>query len=273
MIQIAAAAAILVVFCAAAGGRESRSRQAEYRHLLSLSPAVAAETREQACLEAIALYPGDPEAYLNLLNASQEDGIFSEEESQRFLHVYDSHKDQLARDREGAVRLCRLAGEMYFFLYGGDGAAFRTRLMKALPFYENVAMLAPASDPAALPAHHMCVMGRFYRDYRSGMGEAREIRSDEYEELLTSFTFCLSGLKETDAEDSWRKLRLIQEMIRFVGEDRKNMLAAGVSEEDLRAFLKKAGDVLREIPANRDRSSVLAEELREELKHVEDEAV
>lgn len=263
----AAGAAVLVILEAACGSR-SHARQEQYRQLLSVSPAAAAETRERACLEAIGMRPDGPEGYLELLNVYREDGFFSETESERFLHVYDSHKDLLAGDRAGASRICSLAGEMYFFLYGGEDEEFRTRLMKALPFYENVEMLAQASEAEKLTAHHMCVLGRFYRDYRSGMGEVREMSREQYEEVLTSFDACLEGFSKTDEADSWRKLRLLKEMIGFVGEDRRAMLAAGIAPADLADFLRKTETVLGEIPANRDASSVLAEELREELKRI-----
>ena len=64
--------------------------------------------------EAIEIYPNDTRAYLKLLEAYEDEGVFGKEQNDQFLALYNKNKEGFQKDSSDFSELNYKIGMMYF---------------------------------------------------------------------------------------------------------------------------------------------------------------
>lgn len=86
-------------------------------YLNTASMTLDLEEKYQYFEDAIVLSPAREKAYALLLETMQEDGIFSENESQVIRRILPAHMNDLAGNKEGYIRIAYELGIMYFYYF------------------------------------------------------------------------------------------------------------------------------------------------------------
>ena len=151
----------------------------DYNHLVATAQSVEHETRTANYEEANHIDGENPEAYIKLLEAYENNGFFGTQESQRFSTLYNRNKSAFDAEKDDVIEMHYRIGRIYFNLYSDDSTTVRSRIQKAHEYFQFVKV---HSSPD-------------YANYHIASG---------YETLCDFFkTYVLndSGIQEPTAED------------------------------------------------------------------------
>ena len=185
------------------------------------SPGGTIEAKEENLARAVSIKPKEKEAYLALIKAYAEDGMFTEEESARFFAVYNEHQSQVPDDVNYEL------GEAYLRYYTGttDGSA-RAKLLTAEPFFSAV----KGGDNYDM-AQSYIYLADCYRNYVMSDDSllTKDVTKEDLEELLSSGTEAV-----TNASNS--KLRQItaEAVLNLIEQEKLELRDNGVALDSVR---------------------------------------
>ncbi len=96
-------------------------------HLDNASMAIEDEDKYEYYKEAIKLDPSNEEAYMEVIETMQKDGVFDSTESEKIRELVPSNINQLEQNEEGYVKIAYELGMMYFY-YSDQGQDTRNAL-------------------------------------------------------------------------------------------------------------------------------------------------
>ncbi len=96
-------------------------------HLDNASMAIEDEDKYAYYKEAIKLDPSNEEAYMEVIETMQKDGVFDSTESEKIRELVPSNINQLEQNEEGYVKIAYELGMMYFY-YSDQGQDTRNAL-------------------------------------------------------------------------------------------------------------------------------------------------
>ncbi|MBE5943066.1 MAG: serine/threonine protein kinase [Lachnospiraceae bacterium] len=96
-------------------------------HLDNASMAIADEDKYEYYKEAIKLDPSNEEAYMEVIETMQKDGVFDSTESEKIRELVPSNIGELEQNEEGYVKIAYELGMMYFY-YSDQGQDTRNAL-------------------------------------------------------------------------------------------------------------------------------------------------
>lgn len=96
-------------------------------HLDNASMAIADEDKYEYYKEAIKLDPSNEEAYMEVIETMQKDGVFDATESEKIRELVPSNIGELEQNEEGYVKIAYELGMMYFY-YSDQGQDTRNAL-------------------------------------------------------------------------------------------------------------------------------------------------
>lgn len=214
-------------------------KQREYEKKISISSSMSYEEKVQNYLAAIDLFETDTRAYLKLLEAYQENQLFGEEQSTQFSSKYNENKDYFLQD-EDYFNLVYEAAITYFYLYSGGDNSFRTRVLKAYPYFEWIVNSGQQEYPYFNLAQSYCIVGDFYKEYIVSDVRVKEPTKETYEELLTSLQMCMDDMKNYDYEDSaYVKLTMYREIANILNNNRKGLAIVQVEKREVLSLLQE----------------------------------
>lgn len=207
-------------------------RDEAYRDLIQISSATNLQTRTDTYQRAIKLCPSRADAYLLLLEAYGEDGVFSKAESEAFLAIYNSNHSQLPNN-DASAQVYAQAGLLYVNGYE-ENATISLRM--ALPFFEAALPLMQEDNPDYLTTSCYANIGRYYRDY-IWTASTKEVTKDEMDKLLSEIADTLNGLSSSTGADRIYNYLGFSTAVCNLLYDQRNIMAATVEKAQVLAIL------------------------------------
>ncbi len=228
-----------------------------YENLINTSGAY--DVQEEAYKEAVDTIGEDTRAYMKLLELYAEedphtDGELSEEEmyeahftddeSDQFMALYNANKSAFDSDEmksdDDVLEMNFQLGYMYFSLYNGGDNSTRTRMLKALPYFEAVVENGDSSFDKYSLAESYWYVCQFYSDFVLNSSGVKEPTKENYEKFLEDAGKCIDNLADYDtAESSYVKLTLYQNLMNLMNDHRKGMAMNGVEPDSVYALYDK----------------------------------
>ena len=167
--------------------------------------------------EAVAIYPDNPEAYSAMLDEFGDDNVFTQNESNRFLGIFNANKVYFDTTDREVADLYYKAGMLYMNYY--DVTSYSTKVNSAFPYFDFLVntyepSAAGSGDTAAGAAYvdenesvyqadiaecyyHVTNM---YKNYLSENGK-EEVSQRALQELVNNITICFNNIENAGAFD------------------------------------------------------------------------
>ncbi len=259
---IAAAAAAIVfgisgIIC---NGVSVKINNSDYDSLISTSTASALEDKVSSYKNAIEIYPDRTDAYLKMIEAYQDEGIFSKQQNDEFLAVYNANKDKLDRTSTAVAELNYEIGMLYFNYYTENDAgdySFSTRVQKAYPFfYENYSNATGFQEQTMSDCYyHICM---FYKKYILNTTTVEEASKENYEELLDSVTSAMEDVKNAGAYD---QLTLYNSVFMLLYDQRSSMAQVNIEQQKIMDIYDQLYSRTSELTVQKEQSRKLQDEI------------
>lgn len=233
-----------------------------YEKKINVSSSTPYEKQVDTYLEAIDLYGTDSRAYIKLLEAYNENGVFGDAESEQFTNEYNENLDKFDKTDEGYWDLCYDAGLTYLYLYSGGDDSFRTRVLKAYPYFYTVVENASSDYEYYEMAKSYTLLGEFYSKYVISSTSIQEPTKKDYEVLLGAFDVCLSNVEEYDGADStYVQLIMYREVMNLLNDHRKGLSTTGVEEKVVLSMLDEVYERTEKLSATQAKTIEVQEEI------------
>ena len=259
---IAAAAAAIVfgisgIIC---NGVSVKINNSDYDSLISTSTASALEDKVSSYKNAIEIYPDRTDAYLKMIEAYQDEGIFSKQQNDEFLAVYNANKDKLDRTSTAVAELNYEIGMLYFNYYTENDAgdySFSTRVQKAYPFfYENYNNATGFEEQTMSDCYyHICM---FYKKYILNTTTVEEASKENYEELLESVTSARGDVENAGAYD---QLTLYNSVFMLLYDQRSSMAQVNIEQQQIMDIYDQLYSRTSELTVQKEQSRKLQDEI------------
>lgn len=198
-VQCLLIAAVFFLMSVGCGIAEVGLRNRAYKRCISISESSPEPERKRVYQKAIRLKPGTPDAYLLLLSTYNADGLFSKQESEEFLSLYNKHVGKLPKGEAGAV-LHATIGLLYINGYDGSPSV---QLRMAKPFLAIAnGGLKPESE-YYLPVKCYNQMADFYNTYIWDTAAAvREVDGESVKSLLSEIEKTLQAFQSSKTPEA-----------------------------------------------------------------------
>lgn len=215
----------------------------DYEQKVNISVSTPYETKVSTYLDAIDLYGTDTRAYIKLLEAFEDNALFGDTESNQFTAKYNLYKEKFDTTTIDFLNLNYQAGLTYFYLYSGGDNTFRSRVLKAYPYFQIIEESANEEYEYYDMAISYCIVGRFYSNYVVNATSVKEPNKVAYEDLLASLKVCIEKMGEYDYDDSaYIKLTMYREIMNLLTDHRKGLATTGVEQESVMNILNTIRD-------------------------------
>ncbi len=215
-------------------------------------------------LEAIALFGTDPRAYIKLLEAYQENGLFSDEESSTFTGRYNVYQDAFDKESDGYLELMYEAGMTYLYLYSGGDDTVRSRVLKAYPYFAAVAESGRSDLDFFAVSESYAIIGSFYTDYVVDATSVREPDLAAYGALLSSMEICMADVAAYDGADAaYCRLTVYAELLHLLNSHRSGFAQVGIARESVLSLLAAVRDGAEAQQVTQEKSLAVREEILE----------
>lgn len=98
--------------------------------------------------QAISIYPNDTRAYLKLLEAYEQEGVFGKEQNDEFLALYNANREGVTTGSNDCSELNYKIGMMYFNYYVSENGEvqFSERVQKHIRFSRKIMRMLLATS-------------------------------------------------------------------------------------------------------------------------------
>ena len=258
---ISAALAVIFALAGVAGLlMASYENNRDYDRKINISSSTPYETKVQTYLDAIDIFGSDMRGYLKLLEAYSDNGVFGDEESNTFTAVFNENRDSFDTESEEYLELSYQAGLMYLYMYSGGDNTFRTRVLKAYPYFEAIVESGNTEYEYAGMAESYYIVGDFYSKYVVNATSVREPTRESYESLLASLHVCIDNMEDYDYDDAaYIKLTMYREIANLLNTHRRGFAAMGIPQSDVLEILRDVTDKAGALSVTQQRSAEIQE--------------
>lgn len=234
----------------------------EYETLVSQSSASSLESKIENYKKAISIYPERTEAYLGLLNAFEDEGRFTKDESDIYLASYNAHQNEFEVGSNDLANLNYKSGMMYFNYYtNADGTyEFSARVQKAYSFFEsnyrNKDINNDFSEQKISDCYYQICY--FYKKYILSLSNIEEASRDNYIELLNTLKDSLNDVENAGPYD---KLTLYNGIFMLLYEQSSYMAQANVQQDDILTLFDNVSKNAASLTVNKEQSKKLQNEI------------
>lgn len=234
----------------------------DYDQLVNVVSSTSIEDKLASYEKAIEIYPTRIPAYYRILEAFENEGRFSKEESDYFLAAFNTNKDGF---EEGPAlgELNYKLGMMYFNYYSEDGdlANFSTRVQKAFPFFEanhySEEINTEEFDNRVLSDGYYQICN-FYRQYILSSTNVQEPSQQDYENLLTTIDTTMDSMENAGAYD---QLSLYNGIYSLLLDQRNNFAAVGIPKEEIMGIIDQVDSNASDLVVQKETSVDLQEKV------------
>lgn len=232
----------------------------DYENLIGVSESTSYTEKIDNYEQAISIYPNDTRAYLKLLEAYEQEGVFGKEQNDAFLALYNANREGFTIGSDDFSELNYKIGMMYFNYYISESGEvqFSERVQKAYPFfkenYEN------ASDNFSEKKISDCYyqICLFYKTYILNNINVEEASKSDYETLLDTIDAALTEVEDAGAYD---QLTLYNGVVMLLYDQRANLKSANLEQERVLTLLDDVYEKAKSLSVNKEQSKNLQEEI------------
>lgn len=217
--------------------------------------------------QAIKIYPYDTRAYTAILDAYENEGVFSKNENDEFLALYNANKDGFDNSSVAVAELNYKTGMMYFNYYTDESGSksFSGSVQKAYPFFEanyNNKLIADEFSKKTLSNCYYQICS-FYKKYILNSATVEEASMETYTELFKTINSALSDVKNESAYD---QLTLYNGVFMLLYDQRLSMASVNVSHTEVNRLLDEVYDSAEKLSVQKEQSKKLQQEMVENYK-------
>lgn len=225
----------------------TKANRANYEKLIAVLDTTDYEEKIKNYTEAISLYPHRSDAYIKMLEAYRENG-FGMDENKEFMYYYNenfrgSNTSSYDKTSDDYASLNYEAGITYFYSFNPEDSGtsdenvqneddqknFRTRALKALPFFQEVNDNGKESYGNYKLAKSYFIICDFYKNYVGNTTSVKEPNKEIYDAFLDSISNCVKYLDESNNDDiSYVKLVMYNAILNLIRQNRKSFKDTGV---------------------------------------------
>lgn len=242
LVAFLSAATVSLVLNAVGVGAHAMSiyeNNRDYDQKINISSSTPYEKKVDTYLEAIDLFGTDIRGYEKLLDAYKEDGQFGDKQSSQFTAKYNTNKDLFDTESTEYLDLAYDAGITYFYLYSGGDNSFRTRVLKAYPYFKTITESGKTSYKYYDVSESYRIIGDFYSQYVVNSTSVKEPTKEAYESLLSSMKVCIDKIEDYDYDDAaYIKLTMYREISNLLNEHKKGLATVQVEKAPVLELLK-----------------------------------
>ena len=263
-------AVMSAVFLLGAGATRIGSAQAlksSYMELIGTDTSTEHSQKVANYVSAINLVGSDPRAYILLLQAYRDNGLFGDNESNQFLALYNANQDTMDTGSREFLDLNYETGITYFYLYSGLDNSFRTRVLKSFPFFTRIVESGDTEYQYYNIAQSYYIIGDFYSKYIVDATSIREPTKENYEQLLDSLRLCMENMDEYDYDDAaYISLTMYREIINLLNDHRRGLATTHVDKKTVTDILETAYNRTETISVTQEASLVIKETIEDSYK-------
>jgi len=263
-------AVMSAVFLLGAGATRIGSAQAlksSYMELIGTDTSTEHSQKVANYVSAINLVGSDPRAYILLLQAYRDNGLFGDNESNQFLALYNANQDSMDTGSREFLDLSYETGITYFYLYSGNDNTFRTRVLKSFPFFTRIVESGDTEYQYYNIAQSYYIIGDFYSKYIVDATSIREPTKENYEQLLDSLRLCMENMDEYDYDDAaYISLTMYREIINLLNDHRRGLATTHVDKKSVTDILETAYNRTETISVTQERSLAIKEAIEDSYK-------
>lgn len=232
-----------------------------YDVLIATSTATSLENKIANYKSAIEIFPERTEPYSLILQAYEDEGVFSKKENDEFLALYNANKELLATSGEEYYNLNYKIGMMYFNYYTDeDGTySYATRVQKAHPFfaenYEAEAAELYTNKEMSDCYYQIC---SFYKKFILSSATVEEASKSNYEELLNTIRETVVIMDDAGAYD---QLLLYNTTVMLLYDQRGSMVQVNVEEDEVLALMDDVAEKADGLVVQKEQSMKLQQEI------------
>lgn len=252
------------IFCNQAAIKENNST---YEALISVMESTSLENKISNYKQAISIYPGDPQAYVKMLEAYETEGQFGKRESDEFLAQYNAHMGSFEPESAALAELNYRAGMMYFNYYSGAGeASFSERVQKAYSFFaanhDRVEGTEVFEDEKMSECYYQIC--RFYREYILDSASVKEASRDDFTEL---FDMIKSTMNAVDGAGAYDQLTLYNGVFMLIYDQTNDLASVNMDEQTVLSLFDGVYNKAMALNVNKAQAKEKQKEIRD---HYED---
>lgn len=214
------------------GSLSTSMNDEDYEVLISTSTASSLEEKISRYKRAVSIYPEKTDAYLKMIEAYQDEGLFSKKQNDELLALYNANRDVLSLSGEDMAELNYRLGMLYFNYYteSADGNySFSTRVQKAYPFFEeNHTLEVDFEDRRMSESYYKICM--FYKRYIFNTTTVEEASRENYNDLILTINEALDEVRDAGAYD---QLTLYNSVFMLLYDQRTGMAQVNIDKETI----------------------------------------
>lgn len=233
-----------------------------YDSLISVITSTNLDDKINSYKQAIAIYPYDTRAYMSILEAYENEGVFSKNENDEFLALYNANKDGFDNTSVEVAELNYKTGMMYFNYYTDESGnkSFSNSVQKAYPFFEanyvNQAIPAEFSQKKLSDCYYQICS--FYKKYILNSATVEEASMESYDSL---FNVIESALDDVNNEGAYDQLTLYNGIFMLLYDQRLSMASVNVPQYQVDNLLSKVYENAKSLSVQKEQSKKLQQEI------------
>lgn len=223
----------------------------QYKILIGVADSTSYEEKKASYIEAIHLCPQRTDAYIKLLNAYEQSGVYDKDESAEFTALYNGAKD-LWKEKGGG-ELTYLAGRLYFGLYTEDSkpVSMSSRVQRAASYFDCCMENLPKDQGEAKTAQCYFMISVYYKDYILANSSKKELTDDAVQKLLNAAKEAL----EIKSGSEFDRLNCAGAICNLLYDQRTEFARVSTSrEEEITSILQRSFQVAEETVVSRPES-------------------
>lgn len=220
-----------------------KENQKNYFSKVNISSSVDYDKRIQNYTEAIDINPEQETAYIKLLDAFNEKGVFGENESNIFLSKYNKNSNLFDKTKPEYSDLQYKAGTSYYYLYSGGDNSFRTRTLKSRDFFENIINSGNKDYKNYDISKSYYNIAEFFSDFIVNSINVKEPTQEDYKSLISSINETVgSSIGYDSADASFTKLTIFKELGNIINTFRGGFASVQIPEKELNDIFSKMSE-------------------------------
>lgn len=232
----------------------------DYENLIGVSESTSYTEKIDSYEQAISIYPNDTRAYLKLLEAYEQEGVFGKEQNDEFLALYNANREGFTTGNNDFSELNYKIGMMYFNYYVSESGEvqFSERVQKAYPFFkENDENASERFSKKRVSDcyYQICL---FYKTYILNNTNVEEASKLDYETLLDTIDTALAVVEDAGAYD---QLTLYNGIVMLLYDQRANLKSANLDQDQVLMLLDNVYEKAKSLSVNKEQSKNLQKEI------------
>lgn len=210
----------------------------DYENLVATATSVEHSVKTQNYEEAIKINGTNPEAYIKLLEAYEDNNLFGNQEGQQFSTLYNANKSKFDVSSEEVWEMHFLTGRLYFNMYSGENDSFRSRILKAKSYFEFVREHADTSYSNYSIASSYYTLCDFFEKYVLSDNSIQEPTKEDYYNMMAALNTCLEDMqKYSEGDAAYTRLNLYGYILDMVNVNIRGFALNDITQEEVKNIL------------------------------------